>query len=162
MYTTKCTKCEVNIIQNDGCHVDTQYGQCQRTLIFSDISAVYSSFSSATFCSTSSYYSSAMSTIISKHLQASLSTALSFLLPLLFFPLFFYSLVQYLCWMDFRMDYPHVYFYFYLCLFLSSFLFFISDIIMSHLYLQGLSFPFTYSCRLPSSRSLSFSLRISC
>ena len=51
---------------------------CQGTLIFSNISTVYSSFPSATFCFTSLYYPSTTSTIISKHLHTSPSTALSF------------------------------------------------------------------------------------
>ena len=55
---------------------------CQGTLIFSNFSIIYFSFPSITFHCTSLYYSSMMSTIISKHLQAFLSTALTF--PLLY------------------------------------------------------------------------------
>ena len=47
---------------------------------------------------------------------------------------------------------------FILCLFLSSF----PMLLCLTFHFQGLSFPFTYSHRLPPSRSLSFSLRISC
>ena len=62
---------------------------------------------------------------------------------------------------DFTND-PYFYFYLHPCSFLSSFLSSFPYVTMSHLYSQGLNFPFTYSHRLPSSRSLSFSLRISC
>ena len=54
---------------------------CQGTLIFSNISTIYSSFPSATFHFTSLYFSSKTSTIIFNHLQASPSTTLSSLLP---------------------------------------------------------------------------------
>ena len=57
---------------------------CWGTLIFSDTSAI----STATFCSTSLYYSSVMSSIIPEHLCTSPSMALS---PFTFYSFFFYS-----------------------------------------------------------------------
>ena len=127
---------------------------CQGTLIFS--------FHSATFHFTSPDHSSKMSTIISEHLWASPSTTLSSHYPLLFFPLSFPLLAflisplmdfNGLLWTPYQQP---------LCLFSSSFLFPFSYVTMFHLYFWGLNFSFTYSHRLPPSRSLSFSLRISC
>ena len=79
---------------------------------------------STIFHSTSLYYSSTTSTIISKYLCTSPSTMLSSH-SLLFFPLSFLLLFQYLCQTDLESTHstndPYV-FYSHLCLFLSLFL----------------------------------------
>ena len=84
---------------------------------------------------------------------------------LLFFPLFFSLLFWYLHQMDFDRLQDGLYQQ-PLCLFLSSLLSsFLSSFPMLPcltFYFWGLNFPFTYSHRLPPSRSLSFSPKISC
>ena len=82
------------------------------------------------------------------------------------FLLFFHLLFWHLHWPLDRLYFIHLW---PLYLFLSSPMFIFIFIPISFLmlpgftfYIQGLSFLFTYSHRLPSSRSLSFSLRISC
>ena len=79
-------------------------------------------------------------------------------------PLFFHLLFQHFCQTLQNGLYLQP-----LCLFLFSSMFisififiFISYVTMSHLYIWGLGFHFTYSHRLPPSRSSSFPLRISC
>ena len=133
-------------------HLELQEN-CQGTLIFSNISIVYSSFPSTTFYFTSLYYSSKMSTIISNYLQASPSTTLSSPLPFVMFSsvLSFTFLISPLNRLrvdtDFTND-PYVYFiftyvYFYLhfylhftmllCLtFISMVLIFLSQIVIDY------------------------------
>ena len=120
------------------------------THFFFDISTVCSSFPSTIFCSTSSYYSSVTSTIISKHLQT-LHWVLFYLCYS--FPYSFICLSNISIGWTLRWTFSTT-----LCLFLSSF----SMLSCLTFYLQGLSFPFTHSHRLPSSWSLFFSLKISC
>ena len=117
---------------------------CQGTLIFSNISTIYSSFPSAIFCFTSWYYSSMTSTNISKHLQALCWVPLYLLL---FFPIFFHSRFWYLCQTDSETDFtydPYVYFYLHLCLFLPQFSFLFLMLSCLTFYLWDL-IPFTYS-----------------
>ena len=137
-------------------------GVCQGTHFFFNISTVDSSFPSATFHFTSPYYSSMMSTIIPEHLYTSPSTTLSFLYFFIIFPSI-PSLLAFLITPS--TDLNGLLWNFYkwpLCLFLSLFLSSFFYVTMFHLYFQGLNFPFAYSHRLPPSRSLSFSLGISC
>ena len=129
---------------------------CQGTLFFSNISAVYSS-PSAAFCFTSLHYPSMTSAIISEYFCTYTSTVLSSLY--LFIILFFAFLLLPLDRLPptSRQTLPMTPVSIFIFIFIS-----ISDVIMSHLLSWGSYFPFTYCCRLPSSRSLSFSLRISC
>ena len=133
------------------------FHNCQGTLFFSNISAVYSSFPSATFCFIPLYYPSMMSTIISKYFHTSLSTALSslYLFIILSFA-FLLFLLDGLQW-TLRWTLPMTPVSIFIFIFI-----FISDVIMAQLLSPGSYFPSTYSHRLPPSRSLSFSLRISC
>ena len=120
-------------------HTNFHLWFCQETLIFSNISAVYSSFPSATFCFTSLYYSSTMPTITSKHLQASPSTVLSSPLPFVILSsvLSFAFLISPLDRLQDRLyPWPHVYFYhfhfwcYHVSPFISRVLVFLSHIVV--------------------------------
>ena len=124
-------------------------GLCQGTLIFSDISVVYSFFPSVTFHCTYLYYSSMTSTIISKH-------CIDF--PFAFFYFFIHfsdiSIRQTLLHLPVTPISIFIFIYVYFYIFI-----FISYVTVSHLLYPGSQFSFH---RSPSSRSSSFSLGISC